>query len=108
MAYVAQWYANERPAYSFYCVCGLAITGQSEKGLHTLIRKHREKGIFHLEYTGEIIMPVPEGELTTADIWSDTNGVNDQTVEETEASEVQEEADATEQAVVQGGSETEG
>ena len=51
-------------------------------------------------------MPVPEGDLTTAEIWSDPNGVNDQTVEETEASEVQEEADATEQAVVQGGSET--
>jgi hypothetical protein len=70
MAYVAQWYANERPAYSFYCVCGLAITGQSEKGLHTLIRKHREKGIFHLEYTGEIIMPVPEGDITTSEILS--------------------------------------
>ena len=68
MPYAAQWYANERPAYSFYCVCGLAITGQSEKGLHTLIRKHREKGIFHLEYTGEIIMPVPEGNITTSEI----------------------------------------
>ena len=108
MAYVAQWYANERPAYSFYCVCGLAITGQSEKGLHTLIRKHREKGIFHLEYTGEITMPVPEGELTTSQIWSDPNAVEDQTVEETQASEVQEEVNATEPAVVEGGSETEG
>ena len=68
MPYAAQWYANERPAYSFYCVCGLAITGQSEKGLHTLIRKHREKGIFHLEYTGEIVMPVPEGNITTTEI----------------------------------------
>ena len=68
VAYVAQWYANERPAYSFYCVCGLAITGQSEKGLHTLIKKHREKGIFHLEYTGEIVMPVPQGDITTSEI----------------------------------------
>ena len=68
MPYAAQWYANERPAYSFYCVCGLAITGQSEKGLHTLIRKHREKGIFHLEHTGEIVMPVPGGEITTTEI----------------------------------------
>ena len=68
MPYAAQWYANERPSYSFYCVCGLAITGQSEKGLHTLIRKHREKGIFHLEYTGETIMAVPEGIITTSDI----------------------------------------
>ena len=53
-------------------------------------------------------MPVPEGELTTAEIWSDPNGINNQTVEETENIEVQEEADATEQAVVQSGSETEG
>ena len=50
-------------------------------------------------------MPVPEGGLTTAEIWSDPNGINNQTVEETEASEVQEEADATEQAVVESGSE---
>jgi hypothetical protein len=56
---------------------------------------------------GETVMPVPEGELTTAEIWSDPNGVNNQTVEETEASKVQEEINATEQAVVQGGSETE-
>ena len=68
MPYAAQWYANERPAYSFYCVCGLAITGQSEKGLHTLIKKHREKGIFHLEHTGEIVMPVPGGEITKTEI----------------------------------------
>jgi len=68
MPYAAQWYANESPAYSFYCVCGLAITGQSEKGLHTLIRRHREKGIFHLEHTGEIVMPVPGGEITTTEI----------------------------------------
>jgi len=67
MPYAAQWYASERPSYSFYCVCGLAITGQSEKGLHTLIRKHREKGIFHLEHTGEITMtPVPEGIISTS------------------------------------------
>ena len=68
MPYTAQWYANERPSYSFYCPCGLAITGQSEKGLHTLTRKHREKGIFHLEYTGEEMTPVPEGDITTSEI----------------------------------------
>jgi hypothetical protein len=66
MPYAAQWYANERPSYSFYCPCGLAITGQSEKGLHTLIRKHREKGIFHLEYTGEEMTPVPQGVISTS------------------------------------------
>ena len=86
MPYAAQWYANERPAYSFYCVCGLAITGQSEKGLHTLIRKHREKGIFHLEYTGEIVMPVPEGNITTSEILVPVveEVVEDSTTEEAE------------------------
>jgi Holliday junction resolvase len=53
-------------------------------------------------------MPVPEGEITTSEVWSEPDVSNDQTVEETEASEVQEEVNATEQAVVQGGSETEG
>ena len=57
---------------------------------------------------GETVMPVPEGELTTSEIWSDPNAVEDQTVEETQASEVQEEVNATEPAVVEGGSETEG
>jgi hypothetical protein len=53
MPHVAQWYANERPSFSFYCPCGLAITGQSEKGLHTLVKRHKEKGIFHQENKGE-------------------------------------------------------
>ena len=53
-------------------------------------------------------MPVPEGELTTSEIWSDPNAVEDQTVEETQASEVQEEADATEPAVVKSRSKAKG
>ena len=89
MPYAAQWYANERPAYSFYCVCGLAITGQSEKGLHTLIRKHREKGIFHLEYTGETVMPVPEGDITTTEILVP---VVEEVVEDSTTEEVEDEA----------------
>ena len=52
-------------------------------------------------------MPVPGGEITTSEIWSNPDAVNDQTVEETQASEVQEEANATEQAVVEGGSKEE-
>jgi hypothetical protein len=68
MAHVAQWYANERPSFSFYCPCGLAITGQSEKGLRTLVERHKEKGIFHQEIKGETIMPVPGGEITTTEI----------------------------------------
>jgi hypothetical protein len=53
MPHVAQWYANERPSFSFYCNCGLAITGQSEKGLQTLIKRHKEKGAIHLEWEKE-------------------------------------------------------
>jgi Holliday junction resolvase len=52
-------------------------------------------------------MPVPEGEITTSEVWSEPDAVENQTVEETEAVEVQEEADATESAVVESGSETE-
>ena len=68
MAHVAQWYANERPSFSFYCPCGLAITGQSEKGLRTLVERHKEKGIFHQQIKGETVMPVPGGEITTTEI----------------------------------------
>jgi len=117
------------PEYGVTCNCGMRITGTSEKGLVSLAKKHIETGEYHISYLfikdmkwGQVEvedvvytairkrekkMPVPEGELTTAEIWSDPNGVNNQTVEETEASKVQEETNATEQAVVQGGSETE-
>jgi len=50
-------------------------------------------------------MPVPEGALTTSEIWSDPNAVENQTVEETQAVEVQEEADATESTVVESDSD---
>ena len=50
-------------------------------------------------------MPVPQGELTTADIWSSPDAVNNQTVEETQESKVQEEINATEQAVVESDSD---
>ena len=95
MTYVAQWYANERPAYSFYCVCGLAITGQSEKGLHTLIRKHREKGIFHLEYTGETMTPVPEGQITSTETWTEPV---DEAIKEADAEIATEEYELEEEA----------
>ena len=115
------------PEYGVTCNCSMRITGTNEKGLITLFKKHLDTSEYHRSYlfvkdmkwgqveSEDVIysvirqrekkMPVPEGELTTAEIWSDPSGVNDQTVEETEASEVQEEADATEQAVVESGSE---
>ena len=45
--YAAQWYAKESPNFSYRCECGLMITGQSEKGVHTLLGRHKEKEIFH-------------------------------------------------------------
>ena len=51
--YAAQWYANESPGFSYCCECGIAITGNSEKGLSTLIKRHREKGTFHLQWLEE-------------------------------------------------------
>ena len=50
--YAQQWWAKESPNFTITCQCGIAITGQSEKGVHTLLRKHKEKGPFHLEYEG--------------------------------------------------------
>jgi len=38
------------PAYSIQCECGIIIGGTSEKGLHSLLKRHKEKGIFHQEY----------------------------------------------------------
>jgi hypothetical protein len=52
--------------------------------------------------------PTPEGFINTSEIWSDANAINNETVEETENVKVQEETDATEQAVVESGSQTEG
>jgi hypothetical protein len=54
---------------------------------------------------GERIMPVPGGEITSTETWSE-GGDNNQAVEEAAQSEVQEEVNATESAVVEGGSET--
>jgi hypothetical protein len=55
---------------------------------------------------GEKIMAVPEGMITTSQIWSE-DGNNDQAVEETTQESVSEEANATESEVVEGGSEAE-
>lgn len=87
--YAAQWYAKESPGFSYLCECGISITGQSEKGLHTLVRNHRQYGVFHCEYLGVPIpikegknkpipikkgikMPIPGGEITTTEIWNPT------------------------------------
>ena len=52
-------------------------------------------------------MPTPGGEITSTELWSNTNAVNNQTTEEVQEDIAEEEADATEQEVVEGGSEAE-
>ncbi len=44
---------NESPHYSMPCECGLTIIGGSEKGLQTLITRHRQKGSIHLQWEKE-------------------------------------------------------
>ena len=41
---------NTPPQYSVVCECGVIIGGTAERGVHTLLSRHKEKGIFHLEY----------------------------------------------------------
>jgi hypothetical protein len=53
-------------------------------------------------------MPTPGGEITTTEIWSKSDAVSNQVVEEAQEDITTGQADATEQEVVEGGSETEG
>ena len=50
MNYEGVGYINNPPNYSVVCECGLSIGGTAEKGVHTLLKKHKEKGIFHQEW----------------------------------------------------------
>ena len=43
-------YIGGPPQYSVVCECGLTIGGTAEKGIHTLLKRHKEKGIFHEEW----------------------------------------------------------
>jgi hypothetical protein len=56
---------------------------------------------------GEEVMPIPGGELTSSQIWSNTDAVSNQIVEETQEDSTTGQADAQEQAVVESGSEEE-
>ncbi len=53
-------------------------------------------------------MPVPGGEITTTELWSNEDAVSNQVIEQAQEDNTAGEADATEQEVVEGGSETEG
>lgn len=43
-------YVNTPPTFSIQCECGVTIGGVSEKGLHSLLKRHKDKGIFHDEW----------------------------------------------------------
>ena len=52
-------------------------------------------------------MPVPEGNITTSEVWSNSDAVSNQVTEEAQEDSTTGEADAQEQAVVESGSEEE-
>jgi hypothetical protein len=56
---------------------------------------------------GETIMPTPQGDITSTETWSESDAVSNQVVEEAQEDNTAGEADATEQEVVESGSETE-
>lgn len=45
-----EYTAKEAPYYSLTCNCGIKITGNSEKGLLALLKKHIESGAIHLQW----------------------------------------------------------
>jgi hypothetical protein len=38
------------PDFTYDCECGIHIKGQSEKGLSSLLKKHKVDGVLHLEW----------------------------------------------------------
>ena len=52
-------------------------------------------------------MPVPEGNITTSEIWSSSDAVSNQVTEEAQEDSTTGQTDAQEQAVVESGSKTE-
>ncbi len=42
--------SGESPHFSISCNCGVTIIGASEKGLQSLVKRHKEKGAIHLDW----------------------------------------------------------
>ena len=38
------------PEYELTCYCGMKITGTNENGVVSLLNRHTESGIFHINY----------------------------------------------------------
>jgi len=45
-----EYTVKEAPYYSTTCNCGIRITGNSEKGLVSLLKRHIEDGAIHLKW----------------------------------------------------------
>jgi hypothetical protein len=56
---------------------------------------------------GETIMPTPQGDITSTDTWSNADAVSSEIVEEAQEDNTAGEVNATEQEVVEGGSQAE-
>lgn len=47
---MAEYTVKEAPYYSLTCNCGIKITGNSEKGLNALVKRHIEDGVIHHQW----------------------------------------------------------
>jgi hypothetical protein len=45
-----EYTVKEAPYYSLVCSCGIRITGNSEKGLVSLVKRHIESGAIHMQW----------------------------------------------------------
>jgi len=43
-------YGLTPPNYSIQCECGMLITGQSEKGVCSLVARHLKDGKYHMDW----------------------------------------------------------
>ena len=41
---------SEPPHYGYTCQCGVTINGTSEKGLNSLLKRHKEGGVIHKDW----------------------------------------------------------
>lgn len=51
------------PEFELTCDCGMKITGTNENGVISLLKRHRESGVFHTGYLLVNKINPTEGEL---------------------------------------------
>lgn len=47
---------SEPPRYSLTCKCGITISGNSERGLSSLYKRHQKDGVIHMKYKFDKVM----------------------------------------------------